>query len=160
MITELAPINGEMDIGLGGALGDDLAGFDGFDDLFAPNNGPDLFTFCGLGKGLGVTDSQHDNSDDIDAGLIATAPPSPGSSGTSSASWLVDWEHGGEPESLPRDSNVFRVGGVGTLPTTAMMAVPVHGKPRARKRHDEDEALESKDEAPPVLKVSFWSKAY
>lgn len=131
-----------MEVDLGAGLGDDLGGFDALDELFAPGNTPEFFKLSTLDDGT----------------QAATAPPSPGSSGTSS-SWLGDGEGDFAQDdwsqqvvSSPRESEKLESHSV----VWAQMEPAMHvrnSKPRARKRHDEDEALESTETAQPSVKV-------
>lgn len=139
-----------MDVDLGAGLGDDLGVFDGIDELFAPNSTTsDFFEFCAL------EDAQQDT------GSVVTAPPSPGSSNTS----MSPFGQGGGDVFAPEDWNCgphghqtyqphqIRDNARPVMQAGPTMRIHVRGKPRARKRHDEDEALEAEEPAHPFLKV-------
>lgn len=136
MEPESPHINKQMDVDLRGTLGDDLAGFDGFEDLFAPSNGPDFLKFCAL----------EDGQQDLVMG--ASAPPSPGTSGASTHIFVDrerdivqdDWKKQRERQVMGED-------------WLSGPPMQMQGKPRARKRRDEDQALEIEAPVPPLIKV-------
>lgn len=138
-----------MEVDLGAGLGDDLGGFDALDELFAPSSTPDFFKSSILDNGTQAA---------------VTAPPSPGSSGTSS-SWPGDGEGDfahddwNQPVASIRRENVKleSIKAVGALTEPAMHVR--NSKPRARKRHDEDEALQAIETAHPSMKVRKTSGA-
>lgn len=132
-----------MDVDLGAGLGDDLGGFEGFDDLFANHNTSDFFKFCPLDE------AQPD-------ALGVTAPPSPGSSGVS-ASPLGQGEHDFAKDDWSRGQQQTPTWETALTPVLAPR-MHVRGKPRARKRHDEDEALEAEEATHPVPKVGAGRK--
>lgn len=156
-----------MDVDLGAGLGDELVAFDGFDDLFAPTTGrggtPDIFKFCALDDGGVGAQAQ---AQETDTRASATAPTSPG---LCSTSWLAD---GGDRDFAQDDwKRVIRENGstnlglglggamLGVGVPAGMGAMNIGGKPRARKRHDEeDEALETPDEVTtrPIFKVEMY----
>lgn len=143
-----------MDVDLGRGLGDDLAGFDGLDDLFAPNNSrentPDFFKFCALEDGAEGGGGGRPLCSETGVGPIVTAPSSPGSCARNS--WMAassDRDFGQHEMKADMKESLGALGGMG------MMNTALGGKPRARKRHDEDDALESLEEASsrPIPKV-------
>lgn len=128
-----------MDVDLGVGLGDDLGGFEGFDELFSNPNPSDIFKFCAIEEGGAPHEAR--------APLTMTPLTSESASEITNqlglgeySSGYEDWNRG-RPREIPK-SDVTH--GAVMYPT---------GKPRARKRHDEDEALESTEVVPPILKV-------
>ncbi|CAM9190749.1 unnamed protein product [Hapterophycus canaliculatus] len=130
-----------MDVDIGMGLGDDLGGFEGFDAMFAePNSTTDFFKFCAL------DDAQHHDSATTSA---FKSPPSPaGTFGQQNERDIAGegWNTGGQQQieawpPLTCPPSHERV--------TPNLLPQSSGKPRARKRHDEDEAEES---AFPVIK--------
>lgn len=145
-----------MDVDIGMGLGDDLGGFEGFDTMFAePNNTTDFFNLCAL-------DEQEQDAATTSA--LSSPPSLVDSFGQQQRghdfaqdSWntaavvaqqqqIQAWPSLTLSSSEPtRNPNVLLQGG---------------GKPRVRKRHDEDEALEAAEEAFPVLKVCVVFRAH
>ena len=139
-----------MDVDIGMGLGDDLGGFEGFDAMFAePSNTTDFFSFCALEE----TQQQQQQQDAATTSAFG-APLSPVSSfgqqqrGNDFAQ--ESWNAGGQQ---PQGWHSL------TLATSEPSRKPnlsfQGGKPRARKRHEEDEALEAEEAAFPILKVCF-----
>lgn len=152
MEVDPQPLRG-MDVELGNGLGDE---FEVFDDLFAPStNNSDFLIFCAL-----------DEQAQQDAAAVATAPPSPGSSGASSSAFgqvghvlsQDDRNHTNQHEHS-RDRENYTITNKALIASSLSLSHGgMRGKPRARKRHDEDEALEPRDSTYPILKVHIWSK--
>lgn len=148
---ELEPLQStrSMEVDLGAGLGDDLGGFDALDELFAPSNTPDFFKSSTLDNGTQAA---------------VTAPPSPGSSGTSS-SWLGEGEGDFAPDDWHQQAASMRRENVKLESIRAVRALTEpamhvrNSKPRARKRHDEDEALKAIETAHPSIKVRETSGA-
>lgn len=128
-----------MDMDLGVGLGDDLGGFEGFDELFSNPNPSDIFKFCAIEESGAPHESRAP---------LATTPITSESAGEITkqvglgeySSGYEDWNRG-RPRETPK------------LDVTHGAVMYPTGKPRARKRHDEDEALESTEVVPPILKV-------
>lgn len=137
-----------MDVDLGAGLGDDLGGFEGFDDLFAhQSTTSDFFKFCALDEA------------EQDATVAAVpAPLSPGSSGASLGPFVSMGFGFSQQESCRLAQQSQTQNWENTLPllttdpTTTTLA-HVRGKPRGRKRLEEDEALEAEEVACPSIKV-------
>lgn len=129
-----------MDVDLGVGLGDLMGvglGDDGFDDLFAPNaNTSDFLKFCAL------DDAQQEQ------GPALTAPPSPGSSNVGTSAFAL-----GDYDFAHERNNRGQAEIAQWELTTAPVPMMHPGKPRGRKRHDEDDATEATEAAHPLVKV-------
>lgn len=132
-----------MDVDIGMGLGDDLGGFEGFDAMFAePNSTTDFFKFCAL-----------EDAQQYDAATMPVfkSPPSP-------VGKVVAQQR--ERDFAQEGWNTCNQQQIEawpslTCPPTNERVTPnllpqSGGKPRARKRHDEDQVEES---AFPVIKV-------
>lgn len=129
-------LNKEMEADLRGTLGDDLGGFESFDDLFGLSNGQDLFKFGGLEEG------QHET------GTASTAAATPGRTGVIT-NLLIDRDRGstqGEWDEAVGERPPVVLDGF-TSPGPQL-----YGK-RARERQEEDQALETDEALRPVMKV-------
>lgn len=147
MNTEPSQLIRGMDIDIGMGLGDDLGGFEGFDTMFAePNNTTDFFNFCAL------EDAQHEQ--DAATTSAFSSPPSPvGAFGQQQRGhdYSQDsWNTGGQQQIQAWPSLTLSSSEPSRNPNVLLQG---GGKPRARKRHDEDDALEATEEAFPVMKV-------
>jgi len=137
-----------MDVDIGMGLGDELGGFEGFDSMFADQgNTTDFFNFCAL------EESQQQQQDTATTSVFG-APLSPvtsfGQQQRSHDFAQESWNAGGSQQSQGWPSlNLSSI-----EPSRNQMLQG--GKPRARKRHDEDEALEAEESAFPILKVCVW----
>ncbi|CAM9351362.1 unnamed protein product [Scytosiphon promiscuus] len=141
MELEPSQLAREMDVDIGMGLGDDLGGFEGFDAMFAePNSTTDFFKFCALEDA-----QQHDSA----TTPAFKSPPSPaGTFGQQREREFAQegWNISGQQQieawppltCAPSNERV-----------TPSLLPQSGGKPRARKRHDEDQAEES---AFPVIK--------
>lgn len=135
-----------MDVDLGAGLGDDLGGFEGLDDIFAhQSNNSDFFKFCALDE------AQQD------ATVAAIpAPLSPGSSGASLGPFVsVGYGFAQQESCRIAQEQSQTQNWENTLPflTDPTTLAQVRGKPRGRKRLEEDEALEAEEVACPSIKV-------
>lgn len=138
-----------MDVDLGAGLGDDLGGFEGFDDLFAhQGTTSDFFKFCALDE------AQQDTT--------VAAMPAPLSPGGGTGATLGAFVSGGYDFAQQESCRLAQQSQTqnwetNTLPllTTdpATTLAHVSGKPRGRKRLEEDEALEAEEVACPSIKV-------
>lgn len=132
-----------MDVDIGMGLGDDLGGFEGFDAMFAePNSTNDFFKFCALEDA-----QQHDA-----ATTTSSFKPPPSPVGTFGQQRERDFAQEGWNTSGQQQIEAWPPL---TCPPSNERVTPNllpqnGGKPRARKRHDEDAAEES---AFPVIKV-------
>lgn len=126
-----------MNVDLKGSLVDDISAFDGLEEWFVPNNATDIFRFCVPDEGQ------------LDTGVVAGATPNLVSSDPSTG--LV----------MEKDGNVLKGewgkeeqarAGLRVDPPV-VQAIPIPTKPRARKRQEEDQALERGDLTHPMLKV-------
>lgn len=135
----------EVDIGMG--LGDELGGFEGFDSVFAePTNTTDFFNFCALEE----TQQQQDAATTSAFGAPLSPVSSFGQQQRAHDFAQESWNAGGSQQIQGWPSL--------SLTTSEPSRNPMMltgGKPRARKRHDEDEALEAEESAFPILKVRF-----
>ena len=136
-----------MDVDLGAGLGDDLGGFEGFDDLFAhQSTTSDFFKFCAL-----------DEAEQDATGTTIPAPLSPGSSGASVGPFVSVGYGFAQQESCRLAQQQSQTQNWETalpfLSTDPTTLAHVRGKPRGRKRLEEDEALEAEEVACPSIKV-------
>lgn len=153
METEPSQLIKGMDVDIGMGLGDDLGGFEGFDAMFAePNSTSDFFKFCEI-----EDTQQHEHQQDMAITNSAfQGPPSPAStfghqpkvSDFEQESWIPGGQH-----QLPIQAWPLTTSCEPTQRVNPNLLLPSGGKPRARKRHDEDEALVSKESVFPVIKV-------
>lgn len=143
-----------MDVDIGMGLGDDLGGFEGFDAIFAePSNTTDFFKCCAL----------EDAQEQEDAATTSAfhGPPSPvttfGQQQKGHDFALESWNTGGQEQ-----VQAWLTTGLSTSepctrnPNALLHSSSMHSsgaKPRARKRHDEDEALEAEGSTFPLIKV-------
>ena len=129
-----------MDVDLGVGLGDDLGGFEGFDELLSNPNQSDFFKFCALEEG----GPQHDSKV-----TLAMATPASGST-------VVGMNPGGLGE-YSTDCDEWegvRARDIAKSEVTHGAVMYASGKPRSRKRQDEDDAIfEATEAAYPILKV-------
>ncbi|CAM9580377.1 unnamed protein product [Ectocarpus fasciculatus] len=144
-----------MDVDIGMGLGDDLGGFEGFDAMFAePNSTSDFFKFCEIED----TQQQQHQQDMAITNSAFQGPPSPASTfghqPKVSDFGQESWASGGQQlqiQAWPLTTTLSS-----SAPTqqhlNPNLLLPSGGKPRARKRHDEDEALVSKESVFPVIK--------
>lgn len=150
-----------MDVDIGMGLGDDLGGFEGFDAMFAePNSTSDFFKFCE------IEDTQQQHQQDMAITNSAfQGPPSPAStfghqpkvSEFGQESWTSGGQQQLQIQAWPLTTTLSS-----SEPTQRLnpnLLLPTGGKPRARKRHDEDEALVSKESVFPVIKVCRYARA-
>lgn len=126
-----------MNVDLKGPLVDDIPAFDGLEELFAPNNATDIFKFCGPEEGqldtvvvAGATTTLVSN--DPSTGLVVDKDGN-----------AVKGEWGKEEQARAG----LRVG------PPVVQSIPMSTKPRARKRQEDDQALERGDLSHPMLKV-------
>lgn len=147
MNTEPSQLIRGMDVDIGMGLGDDLGGFEGFDTMFAePNNTTDFFNFCAL----------EETQQEQDAATTSTfsSPPSPadafGQQQRGHDFAQDSWNTGGQQVQAWPSQTLSA-----SEPKRTPSALLHGGKPRSRKRHDEDEALEVAEEAFPMMKVCF-----
>lgn len=134
-----------MDVDLGAGLGDDLGGFEGFDDIFAhQSTTSDFFKFCAL------DDAQQDP-----ALTAIPAPLSPGSGVASLGQFVVGgYEFAAQERRAQSQTQTWENNNTLPLLTTdPATQAHVRGKPRARKRLDGDEALEAEEVVCPSIKV-------
>ena len=136
-----------MDVDIGMGLGDDLGGFEGFDTMFAePTNTTDFFNFCALEEGQQEQDAATTSA--------FSSPPSPvgafGQQQRGSDFAQESWNTGGQQQIQAWPSLTLSSSDASRNPNVLLQG---GGKPRARKRHDEDEALEAAEEAFPMMKV-------
>lgn len=136
-----------MDVDLGAGLGDDLGGFEGFDDLFAhQSTTSDFFKFCALDE------AQQDASV-----AAIPAPLSPVGSCGATLGPFVSGGYGFAQQETCRVAQHSQTQNLeNTLPfltTDPSTLANVLGKPRGRKRLEEDEALEAEEVACPPIKV-------
>ena len=140
-----------MDVDIGMGLGDDLGGFEGFDTMFAePTNTTDFFNFCAL------EEAQHEQ--DAATTSVFSSPPSPvsgafGQQQRGGHDFAQDsWNTGGGQQIQAWPSLTLSASEPSRNPSV-LLQHGGGGKPRARKRHDEDEALEAAEDAFPLMKV-------
>ncbi|CAM9613762.1 unnamed protein product [Ectocarpus sp. 8 AP-2014] len=152
METEPSQLIKGMDVDIGMGLGDDLGGFEGFDAMFAePNSTSDFFKFCEIED----TQQQQHQQDMAITNSAFQGPPSPAStfghqpkvSDFGQESWIP-----GGQQQLPIQAWPLTTSSEPTQRVNPNLLLPTGGKPRARKRHDEDEALVSKESVFPVIK--------
>lgn len=147
-----------MDVDIGMGLGDDLGGFEGFDTMFTePNNTTDFFNFCAL--------EEAQQEQDATTTSAFSSPPSPvgGAFGQQQRGqdFAQDsWNTGGQQQQQQQIQAWPSLTLSSSEPSRNIASVLLQqqqagGKPRARKRHDEDEALESAEESFPMMKVCF-----
>lgn len=136
-----------MDIDLGMGLGDDLGAFEGFDAIFAePNNTTDFFK-CAL----------EEAQEQEDAATTSTfnGPPSPVSTFGQQQPKVNDFALDSWNTGSQEQVQAWLTTRLSTSEPTRNPNALLHsgGKPRARKRHDEEEALEAEEAVFPVIKV-------
>lgn len=139
-----------MDVDIGMGLGDDLGGFEGFDTMFADtNNTTDFFSFCALEEAQQEQDAATTTS-------AFSSPPSPaGVFGQLKSGHDVpqeSWNTSGQQQVQAWPSLTLSTSEPSRNPNVLLPGAG-GGKPRARKRHDEDEALEAAEDALPMMKV-------
>lgn len=137
-----------MDVDIGMGLGDELGGFEGFDTMFAePNNTTDFFNLCAL--------EEAQQEQDMVTTSAFSSPPSPleafGQHQRGHDFAQESW-HTGQQHIQAWPTLTLSASEPSRNPNALLQG---SGKPRARKRHDEDEALEAAEDAFPVMKVCF-----
>ncbi|CAN0070771.1 unnamed protein product [Ectocarpus sp. 4 AP-2014] len=152
METEPSQLIKGMDVDIGMGLGDDLGGFEGFDAMFAePNSTSDFFKFCEIED----TQQEQHQQDMAITNSAFQGPPSPASSfghqPKVSDFGQESWIPGGQQQP-PIQAWPLTMSSEPTQRVNPNLLLPSGGKPRARKRHDEDEALVSKESVFPVIK--------
>lgn len=134
-----------MDVDLGAGLGDDLGGFEGFDDIFAhQSTSSDFFKFCAL-----------DEAQQDPAVTPIPAPLSPGT-GVANLGQFVSEGYGFAAQERRAQSQAQTWNTNNTLPlltTDPATLAHVRGKPRARKRLEGDDSLEAEEVVCPSIKV-------
>lgn len=142
-----------MDVDLGMGLGDDLGGFEGFDAIFAePNSTTDFFKSCAL--------EEEQELEDAITTAAFPGPPSPMAAfgeqhhqkGNDFAQ--ESWNAGAQEQVQAWLATGLSTSEPARNPNALLHQHPHSGgKPRSRKRHDEDEALEAEEEVFPLIKV-------
>lgn len=141
-----------MDVDLGMGLGDDLGGFEGFDAIFAePNSTTDFFKSCAL--------EEAQEQEDAMTTSTFQGPPSPVTAfGQQQHQQGNDFAQESWNAGAQEQVQAWLATSLSTSEPTRNPNALLHhhsgGKPRARKRHDEDEALEAEESALPLMKVS------
>eukprot|EP00903_Cladosiphon_okamuranus_P005755 g5708.t1 len=148
MNMEPSQLTRGMDVDVGMGLGDELGGFEGFDTMFAePNNTTDFFNFCAL------EEAQHEQ--DAATTSAFSSPPSPagafGQQQRGHGFSQESWNTGGQQQIQAWPSLTLSASEPSRKAKPSVL-LQAGGKPRARKRHDEDEALEAAEDAFPMMK--------